>query len=88
MNEFTNDHAISHSSKPLLLLDVDGVLNAFPNSWTPGYTRHVIEGYPIHLHDEVAQMVSALDQAFEIVWFTLWNHRAAPGIWDWLRPTI
>ena len=61
MNEPTNNRATSESIWPLLLLDVDGVLNAFPDSWTPGYTRHVIEGYPIHFHDEVAQMVSALD---------------------------
>lgn len=83
MNEPTNTDAISADtggSKPLLLLDVDGVIKAFPDSRTRDYTRRVIDGYPIHFHREVPQMVSALEQAFEIVWFTLWNHRAALGI--------
>lgn len=70
----------SSERRPLLLLDVDGVLNAFPERATSQFTRHHIDGYPIHLHAEVRGMVSALDQAFEIVWFTLWNHRATPGI--------
>lgn len=70
------DHA---STKPLLLLDIDGVLNAFPPRAGKEYSRLTIDGYPIHLHHEAPAMVSALEQAFEIVWFTLWNHRAAPG---------
>lgn len=79
MNQPTSNTATG-GRKPLLLLDVDGVLNAFPATWQTGYTRKAIDGYPIHFHHEVRQMVSALDKAFEIVWFTLWNHRAAPGI--------
>ena len=72
--------ADTSTSKPLLLLDIDGVLNAFPNDAGLRYTRHTIDGYRIHLHHEVRDMVSALAEAFEIVWFTLWNHRASPGI--------
>ncbi len=80
MNRSTNDNTPSESRKPLLLLDVDGVLNAFPDSDASSFTRRAIDGYPIHFHHEVRQMVSALDEAFEILWFTLWNHRAAIGI--------
>lgn len=65
--------------KPLLLLDVDGVLNAFPGN-APDYTSHLIDGYPIHFHEELRQMVSVLHDSFEIVWFTLWNQRAAASI--------
>ena len=70
----------AHITKPLLLLDIDGVLNAFPTRPGREYTRLTIDGYPIHLHVEVRAMVSALEEAFETVWFTLWNHRAAPGL--------
>lgn len=68
------------TTQPLLLLDIDGVLNAFPDRAGFRYTRHTIDGYRIHLHNEVREMVSALEEAFEIVWFTLWNHRASPAI--------
>ena len=70
----------NETTKPLLLLDIDGVLNAFPDRAGQEYTRHTIDGSPIHLHVEVRNMVSALEEAFEIVWFTLWNHRATPGL--------
>lgn len=70
----------TNTAKPLLLLDIDGVLNAFPSHAGFRYTRHTIDGYRIHLHNEVHDMVSALEEAFEIVWFTLWNHRASPAI--------
>lgn len=67
--------------RPLLLLDVDGVLNAFPTGagrWD--YTDCVIDGYPIHFHQELPQMVAELRRHFDIVWFTLWNRNAAPLI--------
>ena len=70
----------NNTAKPLLLLDIDGVLNAFPSHAGFRYTRHTIDGYRIHLHNEVRDMVSVLEEAFEIVWFTLWNHRASPAI--------
>lgn len=70
----------SMNDKPLLLLDVDGVLNAFPPRPGGEYSRHLIDGYRIHFHAELPAMVSALEEVFEIVWFTLWNHRATPGI--------
>ena len=65
-------------SKPALLLDVDGVLNAIPEYvGPPGYTVHVIDGYVIHLHEQIAAMVAELERHYDIWWFTLWNHRAA-----------
>ena len=67
--------------KPVLLLDVDGVLNAFPTrSSRVDYTCHVIDGYRIHLHREVADMVEQLRVHYDIVWFTLWNRKASPLI--------
>lgn len=74
----TMDH--TKDIRPLLLLDIDGVLNAFPPHAGAQYTRRTIDGYQIHLHTEVGEMVAALAESFEIVWFTLWNHRASPAI--------
>jgi hypothetical protein len=67
--------------RPLLLLDIDGVLNAFP-AWTSrrDYERHEIDGYPISFHHEVREMVGELRKHYDISWFTLWNHKAAPLI--------
>lgn len=77
----TPQRSTGDDDKPMLLLDIDGVLNAFPeHSDLRNYSRHLIDGYRIHLHRDAPQMVSALEQEFEIVWFTLWNHRATPAI--------
>lgn len=65
-------------TKPTLYLDIDGVLNAIPGPLAPpGYTVHEIDGYTIHLHDDLPAMIAALGQHFDIVWFTLWNERAS-----------
>lgn len=69
------------SPRPTLYLDIDGVLNAIPDEPAPpGYSMQVIDGYVIHLHDEITDMVAELARHYDIVWFTLWNQRAAPLI--------
>ncbi len=69
------------NQRPTLYLDIDGVLNAIPDEPGPtGYSMLVIDSYVIHLHDEIAEMVSKLASHYDIVWFTLWNERAAPLI--------
>lgn len=66
------------TDRPLLLLDIDGVLNAIPGAPSPpGYTVHEMDGFPIHLHVDLREMVSTLAEHFDIFWFTLWNERAA-----------
>lgn len=71
----------SAGMKPTLLLDVDGVINAMPGQRkTRGYTRHSIDGYTIHFHDEVREMADRLRNHFDIAWFTMWNDLAAPLI--------
>lgn len=67
------------SRRPSLYLDIDGVLNAIPDEPAPpGYSMQMIDGYVIHLHREITAMVTTLASHYDIVWFTLWNHRAAP----------
>jgi hypothetical protein len=36
-----------------------------------------MDGYTIHLHDELKAMLAALAQHFDIVWFTLWKQIVA-----------
>jgi len=69
------------TERPTLYLDIDGVINAIPDEPAPtGYSMHLIDGYVIHFHDEIVAMVARLAECYDIVWFTLWNQRAAPLI--------
>lgn len=69
--------------KPILFLDVDGVLNAFAPV-RPHVKRQAggrtVKGkfvpFNLHFDNEVADMVLALAEHFDIVWATMWNHAA------------
>lgn len=60
--------------KPLLLLDIDGVLNVFANS--RGFRRVEIGGYTIHLNPEHVEIVQAFEEKFDVVWSTMWQAQA------------
>lgn len=72
------------STKPLLLLDVDGVVNAFaprrPHVVRKAQTGRTNKGLPItytlHFDNEVAAMIETLQDHFDVVWCTMWNHAA------------
>lgn len=71
----------SSGGKPLLLLDVDGVVNAMPLRRRPrGYSRHMIDAYQVHIHDDIRAMIDELRENFDMAWFTMWNDLAAPLI--------
>lgn len=64
--------------KPLLALDVDGVLNPYatatkPTTWSD-YDRHMTNGYLVWLSAELGKALLELD--VEIVWATTWNDLA------------
>lgn len=63
---------------PLLLLDVDGVLNPFPD--TPaGYSEYSFfpeDEEPVRLCASHADWLKELGEAFEIVWATGWGEKA------------
>jgi hypothetical protein len=69
--------------KPVLALDVDGVLNAFAPI-RPHVTRQiggrtvkgVFQPYTLRFDNEVVDMIEALQEHFDICWFTMWNERA------------
>ena len=77
--------------RPLLLLDVDGVLNAF-EAWEridpqaplrrdnvrapAGWRQVAVDGYQLLLNPEHVGWVAQLSQHFEMVWATMWQERA------------
>jgi len=64
--------------RPLLFLDVDGVLNPFPA--TPaGYVEHRFfpdEEEPVRLCPEHAEWLAELGARFEVVWASGWGEAA------------
>jgi hypothetical protein len=65
--------------RPLLLLDIDGVISLFgfedPLNPPPGI-RCLVEGVPHYLSTQAAQRVTQLAQTFEPVWCSGWEDRA------------
>jgi hypothetical protein len=70
--------------RPLLFLDVDGVvaLSVFSNELPPGEMRESPLGF-IYLPDRAGGLVRELAARFDIVWATGWEHRANTAL---LRP--
>lgn len=71
------------TQKPILFLDVDGVLNAFAptrahsvhrlgGTWVKGEFRP----YTIKFDNDARAMVEALTEHFDVVWATMWNEKA------------
>ncbi|MDQ8045816.1 MAG: hypothetical protein AAGC46_14775 [Solirubrobacteraceae bacterium] len=65
------------SDRPLLLIDVDGVLALFnltadppPGAW------HMIEGFVYYLQTTGAQLLHAAGDRFDLAWCTGWEDRA------------
>jgi len=65
-------------TKPLLGLDVDGVLNAFADPYTlPTHTQAYVGGYWVLLNlDDHPKWITELQEHFDIVWATMWTHSA------------
>ena len=65
-------------NKPLLGLDVDGVLNAFSEPHLlPAYTEYHAGGYWVLMNmDQHPKWIAELEEHFEIVWATMWTHKA------------
>lgn len=83
------------TARPLLLLDVDGVLNAF-GAWErrdsslplapgnlvvpEGFRAARADGYHLLLREEHADWVEGLGRRFDMVWATMWQGRAPVGL--------
>lgn len=74
--------------KPLLGLDVDGVLNCFGSIWTDEYDAVAWEmppfsppnaSYMLRVPRGTSGRLATLGERFEIVWCTMWEERAHPA---------
>jgi hypothetical protein len=65
-------------AKPLLLVDIDGVLSlfGFPPHAPPEGSMHFIDGIPHFLSPTAARRLLALVSLFELVWCSDWEERA------------
>ncbi len=63
--------------RPLLLLDVDGVINIFNGSQNPRlYVEHRVMGYRIKIRRGLSDWLSELVDHFIPVWATMWDDDA------------
>ncbi|MFC7717474.1 HAD domain-containing protein [Nonomuraea recticatena] len=75
--------------KPLLLVDVDGVLNPFSRA-SPDFRRYECtigpDSYTVHLNlrHGARLMELALKTGSELVWATTWEHNAN----EWIAPRL
>lgn len=66
-------------ARPLLLLDVDGVLLPFPEA-LPGFDGLAIRGAPHGFSTEHGGWLLELAAAYELAWCTMWGERANADI--------
>ena len=82
-------------TRPLLFLDVDGVLNAF-GAWEvvdpslhmslanvrapEGFRRATADGYELLLRPEHVAWLAALQARVDVVWATMWQDRAPAAL--------
>lgn len=68
---------VPDDSRPLLLVDVDGVIALFNMDGSePAGVWHLIEGFAYYLATEAAAMLHEAAEHFELVWCTGWEDRA------------
>jgi HAD domain in Swiss Army Knife RNA repair proteins len=77
------DERPATSGRPLLMVDIDGVISLFSDGWGVGGTGatqpgsfHSIEGMPHFLSATAATHLLALEEDFELVWASGWEERA------------
>jgi hypothetical protein len=71
--------------KPVLLLDIDGVLNLFPGWWdgtpvtrpvSPARARVGEHLYGLQIPTDAPDLLDQLDEHFDLRWYTMWNQNA------------
>jgi hypothetical protein len=70
--------AAEAGQRPLLLLDIDGVISlfGFPSQHPPAGRFHAIEGVPHFLSAAAAGQLRRLAGSFELAWASGWEDRA------------
>jgi hypothetical protein len=79
-------HGVSPNGRPILALDVDGVVSLFgfegPLDQAPG-RFHLIDGVAHCIPDQLGERLRRLAEVYDLVWATGWEDRAndiLPGI--------
>ena len=67
--------------KPILFLDIDGVLNVFDNHdtgepVTTGHLKKLIHGWPVQIPLHLKDTIRELREHYEIIWCTAWKGSA------------
>ena len=63
--------------KPLLLIDVDGVLNpAGKQKESKGWGLHKLAGFPVWLNPKHGEWLNDLASAYDLTWATTWEDEA------------
>lgn len=68
------------TARPLLLLDVDGVLNPVTSSPPPGYRTVEVNGYRFHVSDLHRERLGRLVPSVDLVWASTWERAAKESI--------
>jgi hypothetical protein len=76
----TNTNRRNIMDRPLVLLDIDGVVNAFDAPYEAiargGYTQTQGGGYRLTIRPEWAEWVDGLAEHGDVVWATMWQRFA------------
>ena len=70
-------------SRPLLLIDIDGVLNPYVTAGHPiagMYEKHSIDGLAVLLNASHGQWLRELATTYDLVWASSWEHDSNPLI--------
>src|SRR4051794_5776518 len=72
------DSQAPEAVRPLLLVDIDGVLSlfGFPPHSPPSGTMALVDGIPHLLSDETARRLETLADVYEPAWCSGWEERA------------
>lgn len=75
--EDATNGSILRNTRPLLFLDVDGVLIPYAAKEQPaGFSRYSLLGEPVWLSPRHGEWLRPLCERFQIVWATGWEHEA------------
>ncbi len=71
--------------KPLVLLDIDGVINAYPNEGTEAYKLAWARMAVFIGEDTVEALKTIFERAADVLWCTAWRERANVEPMEFLR---